>query len=386
MANELPTAFGGLRQGLGTGLAIGQALQQRELLRQQQAAEQARVEQEQSMAEFDQGMKIFKAAKEAGLSNRILGNIWNSRIMPQLEGRGANLDFEGRGSEISKIVTKMYDNLKGGKIDLDTMDTLFGNLDEEYRGISAPTPEQPAVLGAFVPPATDVSPQPTPSPFAFEPAPAPRMEAFAKLDPAEYTSESLKLFEQSGSYADLVPTEGKLNKIAGIGDIATREMNLRKEFSGASKAFIDISESFARIQASAEDPSAAGDLALIFNYMKMLDPASVVRESEFRTAEQARAWLSKSEKTGITIPGFIARTIQKMRTGEKLLPEQRGDFVNRAAMLFDRQFKQHRERVNQYTDIAKRNKLNPDNVIIDIGDPEARAWARLRELELKEAQ
>jgi hypothetical protein len=63
--------------------------------------------------------------------------------------------------------------------------------------------------------------------------------------------------------------------------------DLRKEFVSASGEFVKIRDAFKRIQVSAQDPSAAGDLALIFNYMKMLDPGSVVRESEFATAANA---------------------------------------------------------------------------------------------------
>ena len=34
-------------------------------------------------------------------------------------------------------------------------------------------------------------------------------------------------------------------------------------------------------------PDAAGDMALIFSYMKMLDPNSTVREGEYATAQDA---------------------------------------------------------------------------------------------------
>ena len=116
---------------------------------------------------------------------------------------------------------------------------------------------------------------------------------------------------------------------SGISDI-------RKEFMGVPqvKAFQDQVAAYGRIISSAEDPSAAGDLALIFNYMKLLDPGSVVRESEFRTAEQASAWLQKSEEAGITIPRPVQTAIQKLQTGQVLLPAQRVDFVDRSARLY----------------------------------------------------
>ncbi|MEM8882399.1 MAG: hypothetical protein AAGC82_17565, partial [Pseudomonadota bacterium] len=65
-------------------------------------------------------------------------------------------------------------------------------------------------------------------------------------------------------------------------DFSDRQ-GLRKEFIGQTtvKDFRKQAEAFGRIDASAFEPSPAGDLALIFNYMKVLDPGSVVRESEF---------------------------------------------------------------------------------------------------------
>lgn len=111
----------------------------------------------------------------------------------------------------------------------------------------------------------------------------------------------------------------------------------RKEFSGlpAVKAFSEQAQAFGRIVASAKDPSPAGDLAMIFNFMKVLDPGSVVRESEFATAAQASAWLQRSEEMGVEVPRPIASAIRAISTGQRLSPEQRADFVGRAASLYE---------------------------------------------------
>lgn len=104
---------------------------------------------------------------------------------------------------------------------------------------------------------------------------------------------------------------------------------LRKEHSAATKLIgtEEILASNERISAIAqEDASPVGDLAIIFNFMKMQDPASVVRESEFQTAAQARAWLSETESSGIVVPSAVKQGIQKLQDGTMLLPEQRKDF------------------------------------------------------------
>jgi hypothetical protein len=126
------------------------------------------------------------------------------------------------------------------------------------------------------------------------------------------------------SYGGL--SEGQIEGVSGI----------RKEFMGVPqvKAFQDQVAAYGRIISSAEKPSAAGDLALIFNYMKLLDPGSVVRESEFRTAEDASAWLQESEELGIVIPRPVQTAIQKLETGQLLVPKARADFVDRSARLY----------------------------------------------------
>jgi len=63
------------------------------------------------------------------------------------------------------------------------------------------------------------------------------------------------------------------------------EDKLRDDFRSESKEFVKVRDAYGRILST--DASAAGDLALIFNYMKILDPGSVVREGEFATAQNS---------------------------------------------------------------------------------------------------
>lgn len=145
------------------------------------------------------------------------------------------------------------------------------------------------------------------------------------------------------------------------------EQDLRKEFNSlpSVKDFSTQAGAFGRIVASAKDPTPAGDLALIFNYMKVLDPGSVVRESEFATAESAAAWLQESEQAGVVVPRPIASAIRKMATGERLSDEQRGDFVGRASMLYQQAEAQHEDIAQQYRVNAQSYDLDPDRSVTD---------------------
>jgi len=145
------------------------------------------------------------------------------------------------------------------------------------------------------------------------------------------------------------------------------EQKLRKEFLGipAVKAFSEQAQAFDRIVNSAKDPSPAGDLALIFNFMKVLDPGSVVRESEFETAAQATAWLQQSEEMGANVPQPIASAIRKMASGQRLAPAQREDFVSRGQALYDGAERGFLNIKTQYEDKASAYNLDPNRSLMD---------------------
>jgi hypothetical protein len=133
-------------------------------------------------------------------------------------------------------------------------------------------------------------------------------------------------------------------------DIAAK---LRGEYNKEASTFTGVADAYQRIKDSAADPSAAGDLALIFNYMKVLDPGSTVREGEFATAEQAGS-----------IPTQIIAKYNKILKGERLAADQRADFVNRADRLYKGQENRFNTRVkDRYTGLAKRYGLDPAEVL-----------------------
>jgi hypothetical protein len=103
--------------------------------------------------------------------------------------------------------------------------------------------------------------------------------------------------------------------------------NLRKEISGlpATKDLTDIDVSLSKIHSAEE--SAPGDMSLIFNYMKMLDPGSTVREGEYATAEQARG-----------IDSNVLAMYNRAKSGERLTPQQRELFKSNASRLGKSQY------------------------------------------------
>ena len=165
--------------------------------------------------------------------------------------------------------------------------------------------------------------------------------------------------------------DGKpIANVAAAPDVATTQQNfqradkLRDEFNNQSKEFIGVANSYQRILDSAADPSAAGDLSLIFNYMKVLDPGSTVREGEFATAQQAGS-----------IPARVVAQYNKVLNGERLAPEQRTDFVDRADRLYKGQETRWKKNTrDRYETLARQLAgIDPKYVIGDFSVPQAPA-------------
>tara|TARA_R110000796_G_scaffold103175_2_gene212324 strand:- start:1522 stop:2856 length:1335 start_codon:yes stop_codon:yes gene_type:complete len=107
---------------------------------------------------------------------------------------------------------------------------------------------------------------------------------------------------------------------------------------------------YERIKAS--KPNAAGDMAMIFNYMKMLDPGSTVREGEFATAQNA---------TGV--PDRIINMYNNITEGERLNPEQRKQFLDQAGSLNNAAQISADKHITEQLDVAKAYNLSPEKIL-----------------------
>ena len=145
--------------------------------------------------------------------------------------------------------------------------------------------------------------------------------------------------------------------------------SLRQEFAGTKPVQNFIEIGFAYDKVANTPATAAGDLALVFNYMKLLDPGSVVRESEFRSAAQARAWLGRLDESGqgSIVPANIRAAIQGATEGTILLPEQREDFRNVSRGIFEGARGEYERQANFFRDLAIQQDINPNYIIPDYG-------------------
>lgn len=110
--------------------------------------------------------------------------------------------------------------------------------------------------------------------------------------------------------------------------------------------FIQVSSSLDRVRSAAND--AAGDVSLVFAFMKMLDPGSVVREGEFATAENSAG-----------IPERVRVQYNKAMTGERLSPDQRDRFKAQAESIYSKSKDRADNVVKSYESRAKNQGLDP---------------------------
>ena len=193
-------------------------------------------------------------------------------------------------------------------------------------------------------------------------------------------TQALQFYQQSRQQAaaaaggEIREVDGKLVRLMPDGTVtelyaptepafdADAVQSARKEFTALPqvKSFADQTAAYGRILSSLErdvgQVSPAGDLALIFNYMKILDPGSTVREGEFATAAKAGNFGTQ-----------IASLVSQIETGELLTESQRADFADRATRLYQGAENQFRSIADQYGSYASARGLPVERVIPDFG-------------------
>ena len=142
-------------------------------------------------------------------------------------------------------------------------------------------------------------------------------------------------------------------------EIFDRVNQLSDDFRAGSKDFITIRESMGKVLQSAINPSPFGDLSIIFSAMKVLDPQSVVRESEFKTVEQAAPYLTRF--------GFDQDKIESFKAGRLLTPEQRADVVGTVLNFYQSSNQSQQGLSDFYADRAVKSGLDAKDVVYDFG-------------------
>lgn len=131
--------------------------------------------------------------------------------------------------------------------------------------------------------------------------------------------------------------------------VAKAAMGFQNDYRAATKDSYQRAQAYESMVQASADPSAKGDLTMVYSFIKALDPSSVVREGEISLVNANRS-----------IPDQIKGYAQKLATGQNLLPAERQDLINQARTLTQTDYKRSRNDVKAYRDNAQRLGLDPD--------------------------
>jgi hypothetical protein len=133
----------------------------------------------------------------------------------------------------------------------------------------------------------------------------------------------------------------------------SNEGKLRDDYAKEIAPYVVAREGYQKVINAARDGSPAGDIALVFGFMKTLDPGSTVREGEQATVQNSG-----------TIPQTVQNMYNKLVTGQgRLTPEQRAQFAQSAQnqfAVYERTFDAANKR---YGDLATSYGMDPRNVV-----------------------
>ncbi len=148
-------------------------------------------------------------------------------------------------------------------------------------------------------------------------------------------------------------------------DTFKQEGDIRKEFIKGSQEFSKIvsrmdtiegiisgKESMNSEKQTVIAGTPAADVAMIFAFMKMLDPESVVREGEQATAANARG-----------VEDRVRSLYNRLIKGDKLAPEQRLDFVSQARKIYQKRLQTQKSAEQFYTGLSGQYGLDPQRVV-----------------------
>jgi len=134
-------------------------------------------------------------------------------------------------------------------------------------------------------------------------------------------------------------------------DVFKNESTLRKEFNQVAKNYTGAVQAYMAVLQGAQLQNSTGDLMLIQAFQKMLDPTSVVRETEFANAQNTQGVL---QKLGITL--------EKLKAGDMLGAKARARFVDASRAYMSQVQKAFAPQRDYYLNTAKRAGISTEAI------------------------
>lgn len=183
---------------------------------------------------------------------------------------------------------------------------------------------------------------------------AERQQAFQAKEGALNRAQELAI---AGGKLEAAKGQAAAEQAAALQKTAT---DLRKEFAGTPvfKSFNEIGTSYDKLKLAAAKPGAVSDLAVIFNYMKLLDPGVSVMEGDVANATNARG-----------VPDHVRNIWNQMIRGGKLAPEQRANMVSQGGDLYGVHLNRFNTLKDYYKGLATKSGVSAADVVMEAQSP-----------------
>jgi hypothetical protein len=137
--------------------------------------------------------------------------------------------------------------------------------------------------------------------------------------------------------------------VATFGDVA----RTRGQFMKLSEKNLVSLNAFDNINVLSQDATGAGDIGMIFSFMKLLDPGSRVTEGEVALAGQVGGEA-----------GQLMNLYNRLVKGERLTSIARQDMLFQSAQIARNVIGKQQSNELEFRDIATRDKMDPRNVVL----------------------
>lgn len=134
------------------------------------------------------------------------------------------------------------------------------------------------------------------------------------------------------------------------------EKKLRDEYEGdpATRAMQTVRDSYAGIRGAPE--TGAGDIGLLYNFLHVVEPGSMVKDTEFSTTGQSGG-----------LPGQVQGYFNKLSGSGMLPPAVRKQLKEEAARLYKGKREAHEKFREARRGLSKQYGADPGRVVLDLG-------------------
>lgn len=169
----------------------------------------------------------------------------------------------------------------------------------------------------------------------------------------QQTKEALARTDKLGAETQKLALELKAmeNGVVDPQKTFNMENTLRGDYQKRTTSLSEGTRNLDIIRQSAGDKTGAGDIALITSFMKMLDPGSVVRETEFASAQNTAG-----------LVGSLESWLKRLNSGELLKDQQRQTFANLAKKYMQAAEREDKRVRDDLGFVIKNYNLNPENI------------------------